>query len=371
MRNYLFLLLITSIFISSCIREEGANLEADIENATIPDAKKMLRSEPIIENSSIIFTLKEFNGNYLFSPKFELSKGATIYPNNSTELDFSKPQKYIVTSENGEWKKEYSVSFVVDNSTALRHYSFENAETINTTYPEGHFHKFFEILQEQKRYDWATANEGYNTLAKNLLKKGEEFTPAVYPSAQIPDGYRGNGIKLQTKSTGILGDFFGTPLAAGNLFLGTFKQTFPIIKSTKFGMNYNFKEAPKAIKGYFKYSAGENLTITKRGTNLTRDTWDAYAILFEKTEKDNFLYGNHAFKDPRIVSVARLKPEQRVETNEWTPFELFFENIDGKKFNPESEYMFTIVLTSSIEGDVFNGAVGSTLYVDEIQIITE
>ena len=78
---------------------------------------------------------------------------------------------------------------------------------------------------------------------------------------------------MQTKSTGPLGGMFGSPLAAGNLFLGTFKLTVPAIKSTLFGIPYNFKTAPKAIKGYFKYKAGQNFVVnSKTGTNLTKDT---------------------------------------------------------------------------------------------------
>ena len=72
-----------------------------------------------------------------------------------------------------------------------------------------------------------------------------------------------------------------------------------------------------------------------------------------------------------MVSVAKLKDKDRKETNQWTKFEIPFEFVNGKNFDPNKEYMYTIVFTSSIEGDKFNGAVGSTLDIDEIQIITE
>lgn len=48
-----------------------------------------------------------------------------------------------MTSEDGAWTKEYTVSFVIDNSER-RYYPFENAEVIDTDGPEGHFHKFFD-----------------------------------------------------------------------------------------------------------------------------------------------------------------------------------------------------------------------------------
>lgn len=372
-KSILFVLLLSviGIFLNSCIRDEGTNIEADIETATIPNASVLLQEEAIIENNKVTFKLKEFSGSYLFAPEFTLSPGATISPASGTLLDFSTPQKYIVTSENGLWKKEYLISFVVDDKTSFIHlYSFENVETIDTTYPDGHFHKFFELINNQKKYDWATANEGYNTLAKTLLEKDEEFTPAVYPTSQITDGYKGKGVKLQTKSTGILGNLLKSPLASGNIFLGNFKQTLPIIKSTKFGIPYHFKSAPKMITGYFKYSAGKTMTKTNP-SNLNKDAWDAYAILFEKSDNENFLYGDHAFKNPKIISIARLNDAQRVESDTWTKFEIPFEFVNGKAFDSNKEYMYTIVFTSSIEGDVFNGAVGSTLYIDEVQIITQ
>lgn len=104
---------------------------------------------------------------------------------------------------------------------------------------------------------------------------------------------------------------------------------------------------------------------------MTEDIWDGYAILFEKTESNNYLTGSHNFKDDRMVSVARLPKEFAIETDEWKPFEMKFEFENGKTFDPEKEYMFTIVFSSSKEGAIFNAAVGSTLLIDEVQITTE
>ena len=367
-----FLLFSISLLLVSCIRDQALNMEADIETATIPDATTLLQDQPVIGDNTIIFKLKEFTGVYRFAPEFTLTPGASIKPASGTQLDFTQPQKYTVTSEDGAWTKVYTVSFVADD-TQKRSYSFEEAEVVDTDSPEGHFHRFFDYLWTgQKKYDWATANEGYNVLAETLLGEGETLTPAFYPTAQIPDGYIGKGVKMQTKGTGPLGGMFGSPMAAGNLFLGTFKLTVPAIKSTLFGMSYNFKTAPKSVKGYFKYKAGKDFVInSKTGSKLTKDTWDAYAILFEKSDKNNYLSGDHAFKDARMVSVARINADKRIETDQWTAFEIPFENVNGKSFDKNKEYMFTIVFTSSLEGDLFNGAIGSTLWIDEVKIVTE
>lgn len=81
--------------------------------------------------------------------------------------------------------------------------------------------------------------------------------------------------------------------------------------------------------------------------------------------------GSHNFEDARMVSVARISNKFAVEASEWTPFEMSFEYENGKSFDPNKEYMFTIVFSSSKEGAIFNGAIGSTLHIDEVQITLE
>lgn len=369
-----FVLLITTTLLSACIKEEALNAEADINAATIPNAAQLLQSDATIRSHSVQFVLKETTENAQFAPEFILSQGASITPPSGSKHDFTEPQTYTVTSEDGQWTKTYTVSFTMlspePNPNDPTLYSFENVEVVDTDEPEGHFHQFFEFLPNgQKKYAWSTANEGYNILAETLLEEDEELIPEFYPTAQTPEGYKGKGVKLQTKGTGPLGSIFQSPLAAGNLFLGGFKLTIPTTESTLFGIPYTREKAPQYVRGYFKYKAGEEFeTHSETPSKLDKDTWDAYAILFEKRDTKNYLDGTHAFADPRMVSLARIKPSDRIETNQWTPFELQFEFVNGKSFDPNKEYMITIVFTSSLEGDLFNGAVGSTLWIDEVEI---
>lgn len=364
----LLLLCMTTV---SCIKDEAPNAEADIETATIEHAASLLNKEPTVGGDYVTFRLKAYAENYNFAPKFTLSPGATIEPTSGTERDFSEPQSYIVTSEDGEWQKTYQVSFTVNASASLKH-SFENVDIVNTENPEGHYDQFFEYLPNgQKTYDWASGNEGYNILAASLVPEGQELTPAFYPTLQTPNGFEGKGAKLQTKETGPLGSTVGSPLAAGNLFLGDFVLTFPAIKSPRFGQPYQFDSAPVALKGYFKYKSGDDFIVNTEPSELSHDTWDAYAILFEKTESNNYLPGDHNFEDPRMISVAHISDDQRIESDEWTEFNIPFRFIGNKTYDSNKAYMYTIVFTSSKEGDIFNGAVGSTLWIDEVELITE
>lgn len=370
-RYSVYVLLLPLLLITSCIKDEALNTEADILSASIENDFAILQDEPSIGNNSVSFRLKQFTGNYLFAPEFSLTPGATIAPESGTELDFMEPQTYTVTSEDGVWQKQYAVSFIVDDNTFYT-YSFENVEVINTENPEGHYHEFFDYLpNNQKKKDWDSGNPGYNILAESLLAPGEVLTPAFYPTSQTEDGFINKGVLMQTKNTGSLGSLFGSPLAAGNLFIGNFSFTVPAIKSTKFGQPYTNPTAPVAVKGFFKYQAGDDFSVNTNPSNLSKDTWDAYAILFEKSGEHNYLEGDHSFQDPRMVSVARISEENRIETNDWTPFQIDFEFLNGKTFDFNKEYMYTIVFTSSLEGDIFNGAEGSKLWIDEVELITE
>ena len=70
------------------------------------------------------------------------------------------------------------------------------------------------------------------------------------------------------------------------------------------------------------------------------------------------------------MKIAKL--EDKKETNEWTRFEVPFTFLEGKSIDIEKlqagKYNLAIVLSSSEDGANFNGAVGSTLWVDELHI---
>lgn len=375
MKKYFFLflsLVVATTSFVSCTKDEDDNKEADIISATIPNAKELLSVAPVVKNNTIVFRLKNVGESKNFAPVFELSEGAVIVPASGTLLDFTTSQTYVVTSKDGKWTKEYTVSFVVEDDAKPYYYSsFEYVDTIKTEGPEGIYHQFYELTsRNEKLNNWGTANDGYNIMAATLLDKGEELSPEVYPTVQIKDGFAGKGVKMKTRGTGQLGVIFGSPLAAGNLFVGNFTFSMPTIESTHFGQPYNMTAEPKRVIGYFKYKAGDEFKANN-SSSLTKDSWDAYALLFEAVEEKNYLTGSHGFRDERIVSIARIDDAQRVEAADWTKFEMEFKLVDGKSYDPAKKYMYTIVFTSSIEGDKFNGAIGSELCIDEVVLLTE
>ena len=370
--NKLFILFISlGLFIISACSSDDDNLnsEADIIKAVIENQEELLLNNPSITNEKVTFTLKNSPENFNFSPEFELSEGATIDPESGVELNFSTDQTYVVTSEDQQYSKTYTVSFVYENEVEAetKLFSFEEVSSDN----EGNYHEFYETnSSDQKIYNWGTGNPGYSV---TLAITGGELLPESYPTYQT-DGYEGKGVRMETKSTGELGAAFGAPLAAGNLFLGEFLEiTQPDPRQgVLFGRNYAYETAPKMIKGFFKYQRGEDFQVnSEEGSSFTEDGWNAYGILFEKTEEDNFLRGDFSLDDPKIVSIAMLTEAESIEAEDWTEFSIPFETVEGKSFDPNQEYMYTIVFSASREGDLFNGAVGSVLHIDEVELLME
>lgn len=376
--NYLFILLFTffGVVLTSCIKEEADTMESDIITATIVNEKEYLNTNTTVTATNVFFRLKPEVKERSFAPIFTLSEGSSISPENGSLQDFSSgPVIYTVTSKDGKWQKKYNVSFL-EHSFILE-YSFEDVQTIIGDNPYGIYHEFIELLPNHtSKNDWTSGNFGFNILAQSLLDSDDKIldktlTPDFYPTSSTVDGYIGKGVKMITKDTGPLGIMFGSSMAAGNLYLGTFNFTLPAIQSTRFGIPYaSGLGLPSSITGFFKYKAGEKFVNNSGDSKRTKDTWDVYAIIFEMVDGNkNYLPGDHDFRNEKMVAVAKLTDKDRIETDQWTEFEIPFEVLPGKVFNNENtKYMYTIVCSSSIEGAKFNGALGSTLCIDEIKL---
>lgn len=343
------------ILSTACIRNEVPNAEADILTCSLPGV--IMTTSPIINNNSIILFVGPGTDLSALAPEFTLTPGASITPAGGTERDFESPQKYIVTAADGFWKKLYTVS-VIDTELATN-YNFED------TLGGQKYYIFVEREAGKVIMQWASGNAGY-------ALTGVAKTADDYPTFQTTDGYEGKCLSLVTRSTGFFGQMVGMPIAAGNLFIGSFDinnaMTNPL-KATKFGLP--FRHVPTYLAGYYKYKAGNQFTAGGKPVNGKRDICDIYAIMYETSETVSTLDGTNAFTSPNLVSMARINDAK--ETDEWTYFKLPFTTLPGKFIDKEKlqegKYNISIVFSSSLEGDHFNGAVGSNLQIDEAELI--
>lgn len=122
----------------SCIREEALNTEADIESCTLAD--DVLNRDPVIENEKVTLYLKKTADLSALAPEFTLTPGATISPASGTTLNFSSPQYYEVTSEDGQWKKQYKVEATTTYNIPTL-FQFEHVRTTKTA--KGEYQIFY------------------------------------------------------------------------------------------------------------------------------------------------------------------------------------------------------------------------------------
>lgn len=355
---------------TSCIQDEAPNAEADIETCVVPG--DVLNREPIIENDKITLILKKEADITALAPQFTVTPGATISPASGTVQDFTEPRYYEVVSEDRQWKKRYKVEAGYSGVTN-KVFHFENVRKDKTN----SYQEFYETDESGKEsMTWASGNPGFALTGIG----GDKPDYKIFPTYQAEEGYKGKCLILTTRKTGWLGSSVNMPIAAGNLFIGTFDVLNALqnaLTATQFGSQ--FEDIPTYLKGYYKYKAGETFYVLDKNAEDKlkpvpdrKDICDIYAVFFETTDKMKTLDGTNMLDEsnPNILAVARI--DNAKETDEWTEFYLPFIFRPGKVVDADKlaagKYSLTIVFSSSIRGDHFEGAPGSTLYIDEVEL---
>lgn len=367
--------------LTSCFKDEAPNAECDITKAWVhidePEGTFFNESDTLknvmYSDSRIFFAVKPNSDITALSPKFEITPGATISPENGSVHDFSQgPVEYTVTSEDGQWSRKYSVMFGLPEIPL--EYDFENA----SVYTNGTitYNKWFDKcdIGGGKTIDmevFSSANAGY-ALSKSSTPVDE------YPSVS-EDGFEGKGLRLTTCSTGSWGLLMRRPLAAGNFFIGEFDVSVALTNTLHTThMGRPFAKKPLKVSGMYKYKAGDvfwrfvNYKIEEHPE--IKDRAAIYAVLYRNRDDEGnpvMLYGEDSKTNPNIVGLAEM--EEIPETNSWTPFEITFnytEDIDPELLEAQG-YNLTIVFTSSTDGAYYEGAPGSTLHIDNVKITCE
>ena len=364
--------------LTSCFKEEPLNAECDIEYAYLhsddPEATFYQLTDSLVEvystDNVIEFGVKEDVDLTALAPEFVITEGATIEPASGSVHDFSdnKPVSYTVTSQDGKWSRTYMVYInhrirTIDEIPTL---SFENS-MLDTSQ---RYAVWYETAADGYEINaWATGNPGFAITAGNAA-------PSEYPSSVLEEGYEGRGVRLTTRATGTLGALSGMPIAAGNLFTGTFNTLDALgsaTKATRFGTPVS--QRPLSFSGYYKYTPGEEVTGEDNKPIPGKiDAGDIYAILYRNTDSEGKAFtldGENVKTSDQIVATAII--DEVKPTTEWTPFDINFtykEQLDEQILRNYG-YSLAIVFSSSINGAYFEGAVGSTLCIDEVKVSYE
>ena len=374
--SLLLTLLALSVIFVGCFKDEPQNAECDILEASVtvanPSEIFFHESDTLVrvgsDANTITFTVRRTADLSQMAPHFKITGGATISPATGSVHDFSQgPVVYTVTSEDRQWSRRYEVGFrpVTVTVTDTVRYDFEHYE-LDVNY--GRFYVWYEEDEDGRQNIWASGNGGF--FIANQSKSADE-----YPTTPADGGVDGGKcLRLKTLDTGPLGRSTGRPIAAGNMFLGSFNTTLALrdaLHSTEMGVP--FTQLPQKVTGYYRYQPGTEYRNKAQQMLVNRkDSADIYAVLYRNHDAEGrptVLYGDDVLTSPLIVRKARIdlvKP-----SDEWTFFELPFSELApvDEELLSSRGYNLALVFSASIHGDVFEGAIGSTLYIDKVRVI--
>ena len=354
--------------VTSCIQNEALNVEAAIDGCSGSDIQQCL----IDPNE---FTVQLYASRAADPSKininFNLPAGASIVPvqrfteNGINTYNFKdeNPRLFKVTSEDGAFSATYTIRLWQTEMPFT--YDFETLSSDNP------YHKFTEDNPSSgtiiRRLELASGNPGFE-----LTKMAK--APDGYPTVQVNGGVDGGKcVKLETKDTGSFGSMVKMYIAAGNLFIGSFEVGQALsgnaMKATHFG--FPFFYYPLRLEGWYKYKAGPTFSSKGKPVEGRKDECDIYGVLYETDDNVQFLNGSTSLNSPNIVALAR-NIKELPETDIWKQFNFKFEPQNGKSIDPDKLgkgiYKLAIVFSSSVDGAKFEGAVGSTLYIDKVTI---
>ncbi|MDR0419807.1 MAG: PCMD domain-containing protein, partial [Prevotellaceae bacterium] len=262
--------------------------------------------------------------NVTFAYKADGSDDWMIIP--TEQIAFDDESKTAAATASGlKLKKSYTFKLVSEND--------ESGELrFTTSYPKIQNMNFEDWTQDGAC--WYPNSEMRNSFwaSGNL---GSSMSLATGRSATTPESnfiIKGRAARLETLSTGSMGSMIGKPIAAGNLFTGTFAMS-GTSERISFGRPYVGR--PSRMVGYYCYKPN------KSGYD------DKCHIYIRLADDSN-----------NVIGYGEL-----VHGETMSQYERF--SIDVSYQNGNTPTKVAIVISSSKDGENFKGGVGSILYVDE------
>jgi hypothetical protein len=348
MKKLLILLSFFSLLIS-CSEEDESNKAEIIDMSVTAISSSDLLLEDISiesENSKIFIFLNNDLSDHEFpislTTDVKLSSGAKTSSILNSEISFSEADQVIsidVEAEDGTIKTWYV--FLIHHQ--IQNSNFESWYTNVGMDGED----YTEIGTSAVESIWATANMGTS------MYKSFGTQPLIINSKTYA--------KIETKKSGPV------PIAAGTLFVGRFDIAGAISnptnpkKATKFGTPFIF--SPRSFKIKYNYQAGDTL------------------LQGEFNDPNNFFggYTTEIIEGEDKCAIYAILESRTEDTNtEIARAELYSETTGDNinevivDFNYTSTIQPThisVVFSSSKDGDLWKGAYGSTLLIEEFELL--
>lgn len=277
------------------------------------------------------------------TPNLVMSEGATSSPASGTPVTFNAPEDFVayrITSEDGANSTEYIFTI---RDGQMPNSDFENWFTAIGMNSQ----PFLEPGKHLESTVWATANMGTSIYS-------------IYGTSPLEEG--GNtAVQIETVTTVAL------PLVAGALYIGEFDLDGAIadptnpVAAAKLGIPFAY--TPTAVKFKYMYKSGDQMIqATLKDPGNLFGGFDVVNL----SGKDK--YGIEVRLEKRVDGEAVVAAQSNVsdDTEVGTMTEMVIPI--SWESNQEPTH-FYISFSPSLDGGDFKGAIGSTLVIDDIELI--
>ena len=405
-------LLIIPFLLAGCIRSELPNSECDIEQCWVHVAEPeaifyhaydTLGGQPLSAEHPEARVIPSAADSIVFTTRWDASvtsrvplyikatAGATVYHLqdgrevpfvNGTAVDLTATavnqhtvQTFIVRSEDGQCHRRYHIYMQIPPMPSYPPegflFRFEDYALEPT---EGKYYVWQESNPFATDVTWANGNPGFRLSVSSAQ-------PEDYPTAPVPNGGVDGGpcLRLRTCDTGGFGRMVNMRLAAGNHFIGTFDVDNALrdaLAATRFGIPFAHK--PLRLSGFYRYTPGTTMQ-DRSGKPIpdATDQCDIYAVFYRNTDANGHqvqLDGSNVTTSSHIIALARIDPATiRHGDTEWQTFNIPFvyqQEVSDEDIR-QKHCSMTIVFSSSTDGGNFIGAIGSTLWIDNVTLDCE
>lgn len=301
------------------------------------------------------FAVVKGTWNTLNQPEivFNVKSGSSVSAVAASRAEFSG-NSFVADlcgiADNTSYELE-SVSCSTASTTVNKSFTTGTAGTVyNLSFDEWYQDgKVWYPFADGAQHAWDSANEG----AAGLI--GSSTTPA-----EGADAVSGKAVKMESKYAVIA-------FAAGNLYTGDFDKLAGVGAELDWGIPFASK--PVALKGYYKY-APKTIDKTGDGQSHMKGQPDKAQIqmclcsgwtkpFHVNTKEGNFVN----FNGSDIMAYGKLESEAA-----YSDYVEFVIPLEYRNNQAVPSYV-VISAAASYLGDYFTGGVGSTLYVDEFELV--
>ena len=247
--------------------------------------------------------------------------------------------------ENGN--ESAAVSFVTDRDLQLANMGFDDWSLKGKTWNPWAENASGDALV------WDTANSATSTFIGSISRPEEDFV-AVSGAGK--------------KAARLESTFAVVKFAAGNLFTGRFVGLVQLGAELAWGIPFDSK--PKALHGYYCYKPSkiDYADAEREDLKGKNDIGQIQVILTDWAEQFHVISTTGQYvdtkRDPAIIAYASLEFDEMNDSYVEFTLPLEYRDIRTPRY-------IVIVAASSRWGDFFTGGMGSTLYLDEFELVYE